>query len=57
LETGKRSEINDHCSSVSWADAKQASGSILDPAPTRDRSAISGLLSSTDTTLYSTLFS
>jgi len=55
--TGKRSEISDHCSSVSCEYARQASGSILDPALPRDRSAISGLLSSTDTPIHYTPFS
>src|SRR6476660_8446110 len=42
---GNKSEINDHCSSVSCGLAERTSGSILDPALTRDRSVIRGLLS------------
>ena len=39
-----RSEIKDHCSSLSSGRVGQLSGSILDPAAKRDRSVISGLL-------------
>src|SRR5688572_5284318 len=54
---GKRSEINDHCSSLSCGVTKLVPGSILDPALTRDRSVIRGLLSSPNTQPKQTAFS
>jgi hypothetical protein len=53
----KRSEISDHCSSVSCGCTRFESGSILDPARRRDRLHIRRLLSSSDTQFNSTTFS
>ena len=44
-----KSAISSHCSSLSSACRSSAPGSVLDPAETRDRSVIKGLLSDTYT--------